>query len=301
MKVAVTGSSGLVGGELVLALKRAGHQVVRLVRKKSNESGDAYWNPEGGEIDAAALEGIGGVIHLAGETIAGGRWNAERKRKIRESRVKGTGFLAKTLAGLKNPPKVFVCASATGYYGNRGNEVMTEENPPGDGFLANVCRDWEKAAEVAGQKGIRVCHLRLGVILSPNGGALEKMVLPFKMGLGGVVGSGRQYWSWISIDDTVGALLHCLTKESLKGAVNGVSPQPVTNREFTKVLGRVLRRPTFLPMPAFAARLAIGEMADALLLASARVEPMRLLVSGYDFVHPDLEGCLRDLLGQQQG
>lgn len=295
MKIAVTGSTGLVGTALVPALEKAGHEVVQLVRKKGVPG--IYWNPETGDIDVAGLEGIEGVIHLAGESIAARRWDAEEKRKIRESRVQGTSLLARALAGLKRPPAVLISASAVGYYGNRGDEVLREESPSGAGFLAEVCRDWEAAAQEASQKGIRVCSTRFGMILSPQGGALAKILPPFKMGVGGVIGNGRQYWSWIGIDDVVGILIHSL-KDSLIGAVNAVAPQAVTNLEFTKTLGRVLRRPTFLPLPAFAARLLLGEMADELLLASARAEPARLKVSGYVFRHPDLEGCLRAVLGR---
>ncbi len=300
MKVVVTGAAGMVGTALIPVLEKAGHQVLSLVRKKPAGNRGIYWNPETGEIDAASLEGIDAIVHLAGENIASGRWNAERKRKIRDSRVQGTQLIAKTLAGLKKPPKVLACASAIGYYGDRGSEVLREESPPGSGFLADVCKDWEASSAAAAAKGIRVCHLRMGVVLSPEGGALRKMLPPFLLGLGGVMGSGKQYWSWISLEDVAGAFLHCLTNPKIEGAVNGVSPQTVTNREFTKVLGAVLKRPTLFPMPAFAARLAIGEMADALLLSSARVEPARLMMSGYDFVHPDLEGCLRDLLKKRR-
>lgn len=295
MRIAITGSTGLVGTALVPALEKAGHEVVRLVRKKGIPG--IYWDPETGEIDVAGLEGIEGVIHLAGESIAARRWDAEEKKKIRESRVQGTRLLVRALTGLKQPPSVLTCASAVGYYGHRGDEVLREESPSGTGFLAEVCRDWEAAAQEASQKGIRVCHTRFGMILSPQGGALAKILPPFKMGVGGVIGNGRQYWSWIGLDDVVGILIHSL-KDSLIGAVNAVAPQAVTNREFTKTLGRVLRRPTFLPLPAFAARLLLGEMADELLLASARAEPARLKVSGYEFSHPDLEGCLRAVLGR---
>ncbi len=296
MKVLLTGSSGLVGCTLLRSLKEKGHEVFCLVRRRSDDSSHIFWDPSAGEIDAVSLEGIEGVIHLAGENIAGGRWNAERKRKIRDSRVKGTELIAKALAGLKKPPQVLVCASAVGFYGDRGDEVLTEESPPGTGFLPDVCRDWENAALSAVKSGIRVCSLRFGIILSPEGGALAKMLTPFKLGLGGVMGSGDQYWSWISIDDAVGALLFCLTTESLKGPVNGVSPQPLTNREFTKILGRALKRPTLFPMPAFAARLILGEMADALLLASARVEPRKLSAVGYRFRHTDLQSTLKQLI-----
>ncbi|HSA58968.1 MAG TPA: TIGR01777 family oxidoreductase [bacterium] len=296
MKILVTGATGLVGTALIPKLRAAGHRVVRLVRRNPVSDSDIPWDPNAGKLDPMSIEGLDAAVHLAGENIAGGRWNEALKKKIRDSRVNGTRLLAETLAQLKTPPKTLVCASAIGFYGNRGNEVLTEESPGGSGFLAEVCADWEKASAPAERKGIRTVALRIGVILSREGGALRKMLPPFRMGLGGVVGSGRQYWSWVSIEDVCGAILHALNTPSLKGPVNTVAPQPSTNAEFTRTLGRVLRRPTVLPVPAFAARLALGEMADALLLASARVVPARLTASGYSFRHADLETALRDLL-----
>jgi uncharacterized protein (TIGR01777 family) len=236
------------------------------------------------------------VIHLAGENLAAGRWTAARKALIRDSRVKGTQLLTDTLVRLKAAPKVFLCASAIGIYGDRGIEALTEAAPLGEGFLASVCREWEAAAQRASRAGIRVIHLRFGVILSATGGALKKMLTPFRLGLGGVIGRGDQYWSWMAIDDVVGALDHVLTNESMQGPVNFVSPHPVTNREFTKVLGRVLHRPTLFPLPRAAVRLAFGEMADEALLASQRVVPAKLLDSGYSFRGPDLEGALGRVL-----
>lgn len=297
MKVAVTGATGLVGSALVPVLATAGHEVVRLVRAMPTAGGDIHWDPAAGRLDAASLEGLDAVVHLAGERITG-RWTAAKKARIRSSRVQGTRLLAETLARLTRPPKALVCASAVGYYGERGTEVVREESPPGAGFLAEVCREWEAAARPAAEKGIRVVHLRIGVVLSAAGGALALMLTPFKLGLGGRVGSGRQYMSWIAIDDLAGIIPHALTNESLRGPVNAVAPQPVTNLEFTKTLGRVLGRPTIFPMPAFAARLAFGEMADELLLASTRVEPARLIASGYKFRAPELEAALRRLLGK---
>lgn len=236
------------------------------------------------------------MVHLAGENIAAGRWTAARKARILDSRVKGTRLIAETFAKLERPPKVLISASATGYYGCRGNEVLREESSPGTGFLADVCRKWEAATDAATRKGTRVVHLRTGLVLSGNGGALGKMLLPFKLGIGGRVGSGEQYWSWISLDDLCAAILHSIEAQSLHGPVNMVSPSPATNLEFTKALGRVLSRPTVFPVPAFAARLALGEMADELLLCSARVEPTKLLASRFGFKHKDLEATLRDLL-----
>lgn len=299
MKILVSGSTGLVGSALVPFLTKDGHQVKRLVRSKTGPgASDIFWDPAKNTIDADSLEGLDAVVHLAGESIAAGRWTAERKAKIRDSRVQGTRLLSESISRLKSPPRAFVCASAIGFYGDRGEEILRENSPWGAGFLAQVCRDWEAASAAAVQKGIRVVHLRLGVVLSPAGGALAKMLPPFKMGLGGVIGSGGQYMSWISLDDIVGVINHALTNTSIAGAVNTVSPNPVTNRDFTNTLGKVLSRPTVFPMPAFAARLAFGEMANELLLASARVEPARLVASGYAFRHPLLEGALRYLLGR---
>jgi hypothetical protein len=256
------------------------------------------WNPEAEEVAMPGLEGMDAVVHLAGENIATGRWTAEKKAKIRHSRVQGTRVLCETLSRLAEPPKVLVSASAVGYYGDRGEEILREDSLPGMGFLAQVCRDWEAATEPATQRGIRVVHLRLGAVLSPSGGALAKMLGPFKIGVGGVVGSGRQYMSWIAIDDVLGVVHHCLITETLDGPVNAVAPSPMTNREFTRILGRVLGRPALFPLPSFAARLVFGEMADALLLASTRVEPSRLQETGFSFRYPELEGALRHLLGK---
>ena len=299
MRVAVSGSTGLVGSQVVASLSAAGHEVVRLVRRPPAPGEKAVrWDPEKGEIDAAGLEGLDAVVHLAGENIASGRWNAARKAAIRDSRVNGTRLLCDALAGLARPPKTLVCASAIGYYGDRGADVLTEESPPGAGFLPEVCREWEAASAPAARKGIRVVALRIGVVLSPKGGALSRMLPPFRAGLGGVIGGGRQYVSWVALDDLVGIVLHALQSGELRGPVNAVAPRPVTNREFTEALGKALSRPTLLPVPAFALRLAVGEMADALLLASTRVVPRRLEETGYRFRFPELSAALRHLLGK---
>jgi uncharacterized protein len=298
MNILVTGASGLIGSALVSFLTAGGHGVTRLVRSQPKPGEKAVrWDPMAGSIDASAFERIEAVVHLAGENIAQ-RWTAAKKAMIRDSRVKGTQVLCAALAGLATPPKVLVSASAIGYYGDRGAEILTEESPPGTGFLADVCRDWEAATEPARQHGIRVVRLRLGVVLSPAGGALAKLLPPFRAGLGGVLGSGRQYMSWIALDDAVGAIQHAIATDALQGPTNAVAPQTVTNHEFTKTLGEVLGRPTVLPLPAFAARLMFGEMADELLLASARVQPAKLLASGYGFRYPELEGALRHLLAR---
>jgi len=294
MKILVSGSTGLVGSALVPFLLTGGHQVARLVRSQPTAGGEVPWDPAAGRLEATNLEGLDAVVHLAGERITG-RWTAAKKARIRSSRVQGTRLLAETLA---RPPKTLVCASAIGYYGHRGDELLREESPPGAGFLAEVCREWEAAARPAAEKGIRVVQLRIGVVLSAAGGALALMLTPFKLGLGGRVGTGQQYMSWIALDDLAGIIQHALANESLRGPVNAVAPRAITNREFTKTLGRVLGRPTIFPMPAFAARLAFGQMADELLLASARVEPTRLIASGYKFRTPELEAALRHLLGK---
>ena len=297
MHVAVTGTSGLVGSELIPLLTTGGHDVTRLVRGEAGE-GEVNWDSAAETFDASTLDGVDAVVHLAGENIAGGRWTAAMKQRIRDSRVEGTRVLCEGLAQMKSPPKVLVVASAIGFYGNRGDEVLDESSSAGEGFLSEVCEEWEAATQPAKDAGIRVVNLRIGVVLSPKGGALAKMLTPFKLGGGGVIGNGRQYWSWISIDDVAGAIHHALMTDSLSGPVNAVAPDPPTNREFTKTLGRVLRRPTILPMPAFAVKLALGEMANDLLLASTRVEPTKLIESGYKFRQPTLEKSLRHVLGK---
>ena len=295
MKILVTGATGLVGGALIPLLVGGGHEVVRLGRAAPG-AGDMHWDPERGVLDARALDGLDGVVHLAGENIAAGRWTAEKKRRIRDSRVRGTRLLAETLAGLERPPRVLVSASAVGFYGDRGDEELTEASPVGAGFLADVCREWEASTEAAQGKGIRVVHARLGVVLSTGGGALAKMLTPFRLGAGGIIGSGRQYTSWITLDDTAAAIAHLLATDTVAGPVNVVAAA-VTNHAFTKTLGRVLRRPTLFPLPGFAARLAFGEMADALLLASTRVRPAALLESGYACRQGSLEEGLRHVIG----
>lgn len=299
MHIAVTGASGLLGSALLSFLSGGGHRLTRLVRPGATAGAAAIeWDPQTGRLEAGALEGLDGVVHLAGENIAAKRWTAGQKVRIRDSRVAPTRLLSETLAKLSRPPKVLVCASAIGLYGDRGAELMAEDSPAGSGFLAEVCEAWEAASQAARDAGIRTVLLRIGVVLSPAGGALARMLLPFRLGTGGVIGTGEQYWSWIGLDDVVGAIHHALLTATLEGPVNAVAPQPVTNREFTKTLGRVLSRPTLLPLPGFAARLALGEMADDLLLSSTRVEPARLLASGYSFRHPELEGALRHCLGK---
>lgn len=301
MKVIVTGSTGLVGRALVRSLLSDGHEVTRLVRGGAQEfrapgTKAVQWEPEKGSVNAAELEGHDAAVHLAGDPIAEGRWDDEKKRLIRESRVKGTRLLAETLAGLSEKPRVLVSASATGFYGDRGEEALHEESASGEDFLSEVCREWEKATLAASQAGIRVVHLRIGFVLSAEGGGLPKMLTPFKLGVGGRVGSGRQFISWLTLDELVSIIRRALEDEHLRGPVNAVAPGAVTNAEFTKTLGHVLGRPTVLPVPAFAARLAFGEMADAILLSSTRVVPARLQEAGYQFQHPELEGALKHVL-----
>ena len=299
MDVVVTGSSGLLGSALVTALADEGHRVIRLVRTAALCSNDRIcWDPARGTVDPAVFSGCDAVVHLAGESIAEGRWTAAQKARIRDSRVQGTRVLAEALAATDKPPEVLVSASAIGFYGHRGEETVDEDSPAGSGYLASVCRDWEAASKPAVDKGLRVVYLRIGMVLSATGGALAKMLRPFKLGVGGVLGSGEQYLSWIAVDDLVGAVQHALSVRELRGPVNAVAPYPVTNRQFTKTLGRVLRRPTVFPAPAFALRAAFGEMADALLLASTRVTPTRLTDSGFRFRFPQLEDALRHLLGK---
>jgi uncharacterized protein (TIGR01777 family) len=296
MRVGVTGSSGLIGRKLVGVLQAAGHAVERIVRGKP-AAGEIHWDPAQGEIDAAGLQRCEAIVHLAGENIGDRRWTDEQKARIRDSRVLGTTLLCDTLSRAESKPRVLVSASAIGFYGDRGDYVCDESASSGRGFLPDVCVKWEAATEPALKAGIRVVNLRIGVVLSRHGGALKKMLLPFQLGGGGVVGSGTQYWSWVALDDLVRAIEYCLTATSLHGPVNAVAPGAVTNREFTKTLGRVLRRPTIIPMPAFLARLILGEMADDLLLASTHVVPKRLLDAGFSFQYPELEPALRHVLG----
>jgi uncharacterized protein len=298
MDVVVTGSGGLIGTALRSALERAGHRMVPMVR--SQAAGDAIgWDPDHGRIDAGGLEGVGAVVHLAGEGIGAKRWNDAQKITIKESRVRGTVLLAETLAKLNRPPKVLLSGSAVGYYGDRGDEVLTESSRAGEGFLAGVCVAWEAAAAPAKDAGIRVSHLRTGIVLSAAGGALAKMLPPFRVGLGGRLGPGRQWMSWISIDDEAGAIVHLLADDAPAGAVNLTGPNPVTNADFTAALGRALRRPAVIPVPQIALKAALGgEMAQELLLNSQRALPTRLLDSGYTFAHPEVGDALRTVLSR---
>jgi len=295
LRIAITGATGMVGRALTPCLTTDGHTVVPVSRRAV--SGGIQWDPASGVLDGAAWEGLDAVIHLSGESIAEGRWTETRKGALRQSRVGPTSLLAETLAGLSRPPSTLISASAVGIYGDRRDEVLTEASEPAEDFLGQLATAWEMAAEPAARAGIRVVHPRFGVILSPAGGVLERLLTPFRLGLGGPLGDGWQYMSWIAIDDVLAGLRHVLTTESLHGAVNLTAPMPVRNEEFTETLGRVLRRPTVIPVPAFALRAVFGEMADALLLASQRAEPAVLSASNYRFRYPMLEGALRHLLG----
>jgi uncharacterized protein (TIGR01777 family) len=296
MNILVTGASGLIGKALTAHLTRTGHQVSRMVRKERPGPREVRWDPSRGVLDTGPLEGLDAVLHLAGENISEGRWTAEKKRRIRDSRIQGTQLLAQSLARLFDPPKVLVSVSAIGYYGDRGEEVLDETSAKGSGFLADVCEEWENATAPALMRGIRVVRPRFGMVLSATGGALARMLPAFRLGIGGRIGNGRQYVSWIAIEDLVSILDHAIHNESLHGPVNVVAPNPVTNREFTATLARTLSKPAFFALPAFAARLAFGQMADEVLLASARVSPARMESSGYKFRFAELEGALRHAL-----
>jgi uncharacterized protein (TIGR01777 family) len=300
--IAITGATGLIGSALLPFLTTGGHRVTRVVRG-SAAPGDVVWDPARGRLDARALEGVDAVVHLAGENIAGRRWNAARKRALLESRLAGTRLLAETLAGMARPPRVLIAVSAIGYYGDRADEPLDETThrgsggAPGADFLAELCEAWESAAEPARAAGIRVVHPRLGLVLTPRGGALAKMIVPFRLGLGGPMGDGRQWMSWVSIDDVIGAIHHALLTPAVVGPANVVAPESARNAEFARVLGRVLHRPAIFPVPKLALDLAVGELADAL-LASARVVPGVLERTGYRFRHRSLEAALRHVLGK---
>ncbi len=298
MRILISGASGLIGRALATSLAGGGHEIVRLVRHPRNQPGTVFWDPIGSTVEVHGLGGLDAAVHLAGESLGVGRWTEARKARIYDSRVAATKLLAQTLAQLDPPPQTLITASAIGFYGDREAELMTESSPPGAGFLAEVCRAWEAATTPASARGIRVVQLRIGVVLTAHGGALAQMLRPFRLGLGGVVGSGEQFISWIALPDLVAAIEHVLGNPDLHGPLNAVSPHPVTQREFARTLGYVLRRPTVLPLPAFLARLLFGEVADEMLLASIRVDANRLLHSGFQFRYPELEGALRALLAR---
>ena len=296
MKVLVAGSSGLIGSALCRQLVQEGNEVVRLVRRQPQGSGEMPWDPDTGSLAAAAFDGVDAVVHLGGRNIAAGRWTAKFKAELLESRVRSTELIAATVSRLAEPPQVLICASAIGIYGDRGGEELNEQSGVGSGFLAELGQAWEGASAVAADRGIRVVQARFGIVLSRRGGALAKMLWPFRLGMGGKVGNGRQYFSWIGLEDVVLALLFALQNADLSGPLNLTAPNPVTNAELTRVLGRILRRPTLAPLPAFMARLVLGGLADEGILASQRVLPAKLLKAGFDFHYPDLTGALRRAL-----
>lgn len=296
LSIVIGGASGLIGGALLSRWRAAGHTVLTLVRRPAAAEAEIAWHPETGQIDAARLNGVDACIHLGGAGLADARWSPERRHALRESRVSSTALLASTLARLTRPPAAFLCASAVGYYGNRAAEPLDESSPPGAGLLPDICLAWEGATQPAAKAGIRTVQMRFGVVLSSKGGALPKMLTPFRLGLGGPVGDGRQYMSWIRLADVLGAVDFLLANEHIHGPVNVTAPAPVTNAEFTRTLAAVLRRPALLPMPAFAVRAAFGEMGERLLLEGARVLPRRLQEAGYHFSDPILETALRNEL-----
>lgn len=296
-RIAMAGGSGLIGAALRAFLLGGGHSVAQLVRRKSAGPEQIAWDPEQARLSAAELEGFDAIIHLGGENIAAGRWSAARKATLRRSRVNSTRVLAEAIAGLQRPPRVFLCASAVGYYGARVDETVTEESAAGRGFLPELCQEWEAACAPAAAAGVRVVHLRTGIVLAAQGGALKSMLLPFRVGVGGVIGAGDQPMSWIALDDVIGLAQAALFNDAIRGAFNATAPFAVSNREFTKTLGSVLRRPTALPIPAFLIRAALGEMGDALLLGGQRVVPRKALDSGVEFLYPRLEEALRGELG----
>ena len=297
MKILITGASGFVGSAVSAALEQTGHEVARLVRRPGSRGSQEWrWDPVRGEVDSRVKAGVDAVIHLAGENIAAGRWTAAQKARIRESRVQGTQVLVRALSQADRPPAAFISASATGFYGDRGATVLDEDSGPGAGFLAEVSAAWEQAAAGLVDVGTRVVWLRIGMVLGPNGGALKKMLPMFRWGLGGVLGSGNQYWSWIHREDLVRIIVRSLTDSEVRGPVNAVAPQPVTNREFTRALAGVVGRPAWVPAPAFGLRLLVGEMADAVLLGSTRAVPRRLQVLGHEFGFEEVRGALLDVV-----
>lgn len=295
-RIVVTGATGLIGTALVASLREAGHPVTRLVRG-TPAADDARWDPSAGAIDESAIDGAWAIVHLAGEGIADQKWTDEHKRRVLDSRVVGTTLLAKTIASLETPPTSFVSGSAIGYYGDRGDEVLDETSPPGTGFLADVVRAWEASTAAVEGTGVRTVHLRTGIVLSTKGGALKQQLLPFKLGLGGRLGSGRQYLPWITLADEVSAIRFVLDNNTMSGPVNAVGPNPVANSVFTKALGKALHRPTLLPIPLFPIKARFGsEMVEEMLLSSARVTPSVLQHAGFRFANPDLDAALRYLL-----
>lgn len=298
LHVVITGATGSIGQGLHRLLSDQGHRITRITRRPPEE-GDVQWDPDASVLDGAALEGVDAVVHLAGESIAGGRWTAEKRERILQSRRRGTALLASTLANLNRPPRVLVSASAIGYYGDRGDEVLSDDAGPGEGFLPSVCLAWEQAADPARAAGIRVVHPRIGIVQDPDAGALQRSLPLFRLGLGGRFGSGRQWWSWVSRDDLLGILRHAIVAESLSGAVNATAPEPVTNAAYTKALGAAVGRPALFPIPKLGPALILGkDLTEDLLFTSARALPEAVRASGYAFTHPEVGPALRDLVAR---
>jgi uncharacterized protein len=298
MKVVVTGASGLVGTALVSSLEADGHEVIRLVRREPRDANERRWDTND-EPDPSLVDGADAVVHLAAETITGW-WTQNKKDRILNSRVRGTEYIARSIAKAEHKPKVFLSASGTGYYGHRKDEVVTEASSAGLGFLAELARQWEATTKPAAEAGVRVVLLRISVVLSMKGGALPQMLAPFKMGLGGKVGNGKQYWPWITLEDVVGVIRFAIENDSLSGPVNVCAPQETTNKQFTKALGRVLKRPTFFPLPSVVVTLTLGEMGQEALLTSTRADPVKLKQTGYPFRHPEIEEALRSVLSERK-
>lgn len=296
MRIAITGSSGLIGRDLTSLLRGEGHETLAMVRHPTNRADEIHWHAATGVVDDSRFHALDAIVHLAGENIADGRWSEARKKAIHDSRVSATRLLCETIARTGKRPRVLVAASAIGFYGNRGQEQLEEDSPAGEGFLAEVTRAWETATLPAHDAGVRVVNLRIGVVLSSKGGALARMLTPFRMGLGGVVGNGRQVMSWIALEDVVRAIEHAIATDTLAGPVNAVAPNTVSNHDFTKTLGAILGRPTLVRVPAPVVKLVFGEMGEELLLSSTNVRPVRLQASGFSFIHPDLESALRAAL-----
>jgi len=294
MKVVVTGASGLIGSALVPALQSAGHEVIKLVRRSPRRPDEREWNPAG-EPDPSLVEGTDAVVHLAAETIKGW-WTRSKKERILDSRVRGTTMIAKSIAAAVNKPRVFVSASGAGYYGHRKDEILTEESSGGLGFLASLAKEWERATRPAEQAGVRTVMLRTGVVLSGRGGALQAMLPSFRMGMGGKVANGKQYWPWITLEDLVGVIRFAIENDNLQGPVNVCAPQHTTNREFTRALGKALHRPTFFPLPSVVVTLVLGEMGQEALLTSTRAEPLKLKTAGFSFRHPEIGEALGSVL-----
>ena len=298
MKIAVTGANGLIGTALCSLLRAREHQVLKISRSLSRDPGSLNWDPESGKINRDQLESTDALVHLAGESVAQ-RWDGKSRAKIMESRKKGTRLISETISLLKLPPRVFVSASAIGFYGDRGSQALTEESSSGQGFLAEVCKVWEDESQPALKKGIRTVNLRTGIVLSKKGGALSQMLIPFSLGLGGILGDGRQYMSWISLSDLVEVIYFIICQDNITGPVNAVSPNPVTNSEFTRALGRAMGRPTVLSVPAFGARMLLGQMAQELLLSGAKVLPAKLQSAGFSYRYPSIDSALEHVLSDR--